>query len=91
MLINNTGTLSGVLSVMTNNVTGSLFLSMFLVFIVLLFLVLAFKVPLEYAILLMLPILIVQAAYSSQWNPLLGVCLIFIAVFFARNWFVQAQ
>jgi hypothetical protein len=91
MFINNTGTLSGIVGVMTQNVTGSLFLSLFLIFIVLLFVTLALKVPMEYAILFMLPLLIVQAAYYSEWNALLGVSLIIIGVFFARNWFVQAQ
>jgi len=91
MFINETGVIAGVLEIATNNVSGSLFLSLFIIFMVLFLICLALRIPLEFAILLMLPLVIVLAAYSSDWTPVLGLFLIMTAVFFARNWFVQPQ
>lgn len=89
--VNETGLIAGVLQLGSNDVTGNIFATLFLIFIILLFLALAFRIPIEYAIVLLSPLVIVMMAYYTEWYVIGGLMLIMLAFIFARNFFVQPR
>lgn len=87
--INNTGVIGVVISSMTNNVTGSLFLTLLYIMIVLVALCLGAGLPIEWTLIIMLPLLIVTMAYSSDFLSVGGFALMYLGIIFAKNWFAN--
>ena len=64
---------------------GSHYFALLSLFIVLLLILLLFRVPLEFAVLILLPLSIVMWAYDTRWLAIAGLMLIFAGIIFARN------
>lgn len=83
--IDSTGTFGIILNAITLNITGTEYLTLLLVVVILIALTLAFRMPLEASAILVLPFLIVCAAYNSEMLTVLGVALMYLAVLVAKN------
>jgi hypothetical protein len=70
-----------------NSITGSTFMSILLIFILILALGLFFRIPIDFLALLLNPFLIVVMAFNSQWVAVGGVFLISLAILLGRNFF----
>lgn len=86
ILYNGTALLGEVLCGLTANVTGSLFLSLFLIVSALIMFMLAFRIPLEFQTFIILPFLLTLMAYTQEFLAIGGITLIFIAAVVARSW-----
>lgn len=89
--INATDIVGPLLSQGTNDVTGSLFLTLFIVFMVFVLLGLMFRLGIAEITIIMMPMLIALMAYYSEWYAVGGIMLIALGVIFAKNFFVQAR
>lgn len=83
--IDNNGTIGQIIESGTN-LTGSLFLTVLIIFLVLVGLALLFRLPLDILIPIVLPIFIVGMAYSTEFLAIGGLLLIYLAVIFSK-WF----
>lgn len=89
MFINESGFIGIVLVHMTDNITGSLFLTLLLVLITILSFCLLFRIPIEWSSIIVLPLLITFASFQSDFISILGVFLIYMGVIFAKYYFVN--
>ena len=67
------------------NLTGSLFLTVLIIFMLLIALSLLFRLPFEMLIPIVLPLFIVSMAYSSEFLAIGGLLLIYLAIIFTRR------
>jgi hypothetical protein len=89
--VNSTGLVAQVISQGTTNLTGDLFSILLLILLMLIVVAVAFRISLEFIVIIFMPMVIVLMAYYSEWYVVGGVFLIFLAVLFARNFFVQSN
>ena len=88
-LVADNGTSLYLLTAMTE-VTGSLFLTLFMLVLLLIVIALMFRIPIEFTALLVLPFLITVTAYESSFMSVAGVFLIYVALLLANNmWFTK--
>ena len=88
VFINDSGTI-GILIKAGADLTGSLFLTVLLIFLVLLALSLMFKLPVEILIPILLPLFIVCMAYSTEFLAIGGLLLIYLAVVFSKRFWLN--
>lgn len=88
VFINETGTI-GVLVEYATNMTGSLFMTVLLIFLILIALALLFRLPIEILIPLVLPMFIVGMAFSTEFLAIGGLMLIYLAVIFAKRFWLN--
>lgn len=65
--------------------TGSLFLSLLLIVLVILVIGLAFPLPLEWTAVFILPLLLTLMAFDASFYPAGGVMLLYLAFVIASN------
>ena len=87
--INASTSTGALLSYFTTNNTGDLFVTLLLVMAVFLTMALMFRLPFEYTIPLVLPLLMVYMAYSGQFLAIGGIMLIYIAIVFTKMFFIN--
>lgn len=68
-----------------NGITGSLFVTLLILSLLVMALCLTFSFPLEYTIILILPLHIGIMAYSGEWLAVSGSFLIYLGILFAKN------
>lgn len=83
-IYNETGFIGIVLQGMTTDITGSLFMTLFVIVTLIVVVMLMFKIPLEFQAVVISPFLIALMAYTQEFLAVGGVTLIFLAVVFAR-------
>lgn len=89
VFVDNNGTSMFLLSSI-NEITGSLFITLFFIVLVLIVMALILRIPIEFTAILVLPFLISVSAYESSFMSVTGVFLIYIALLLANNfWFVK--
>lgn len=86
VFVNEGGFIGSVLSGLTN-LTGSLFLTLFCLMIVLIVIALAIGLPIETISIIYLPILIAYASYSSDYMAIFGATLIYTGILIAKYLF----
>ena len=89
MLINESSGLGMIIIESVNNVTGSMFLTMIGITLLILALFVAFRIPIIASLVLELPILLVFMAYEQNFIVIGGVVLIYLGVMFALNYFLS--
>ena len=87
--INDTTSTGIVLNYLTYNVTGDLFTTLLLILIGIIAFALTFRIPLEFTVPIVMPMLIVFMAFSGQFLAIGGVMLIFMAIIFAKMFFIN--
>lgn len=85
LYLNNSGFIYAFIYYATNNVTGSLFLTLLGIILVLMAMAFAFKVPLEFTGIFILPLLLILMAFTSDFLALGGIFLIWLGVILAKN------
>lgn len=77
LFLNQTGTIALIINSMTTNVTGSAFLTYFFIILFIVALAFAFRIPVEFTMILLLPLFIVLLAADDGSNYLqLGIAVI---------------
>jgi hypothetical protein len=89
MFLNESGIIGVALISFTNNVTGSLFLTLLTIVGLLMMVCFLFRIPVEFSAIIVLPLLIVLMAYSSQFLAVGGVILIYLGVLFGRYFIIN--
>lgn len=73
----------------TFNITGDLFLTLLALLIVVLAFFLMFRIPMIYSAVLILPLMIVMMAYTSQFLAIGGLFLIYLAILIGNYWLTR--
>lgn len=68
-----------------NNYTGSLFLTLLAIFIILLLIALILRIPMEFTGVILLPLTIVLWANDSAFLAIAGIWLIYLGMLIAKN------
>lgn len=86
MFLNETGTIAVILAAGTQNLTGSMVATLFLILAFCLAISLMFGIPLEVFAIIILPLNLSMAAYYSSFITPLIVILIYLSMIIAKNW-----
>ena len=87
-LFNETDIIYSVVSGLSNNVTGSVFLTLLLITAGIMLFAFAFRIPLEFTVILIFPLLVAFAVEGgAEFFSVLGVAMIYISVLIAKNFF----
>lgn len=89
VFINDSTVIGAVLSYFTSHLAGSLFLAVMVIVIILMFFGFAFRIPMEFQVVYILPLLIGLMAYSSEFLTVGGVAILYLAVVFAKMFFLR--
>lgn len=79
-----TGLIGLVIQGLTQNVTGSLFLTLLMIVTMFVLIMLLFRIPVEFQAVIIAPMLFTLMAYTREFLAIGGVILIFMAIVFAR-------
>lgn len=89
LFINQTGTLGIIFNYATTNITGSPFLTLLFLTLIIMAFFMAFRLPVEASSLFILPMLLVYMSFFSEFIAVGGVFLIYIALILAKNFFIK--
>lgn len=87
MVFLSSGWIADLLNGLTANVTGSVFLTLLLITILIIFFAFAFRIPIEFTVILVFPLMIGFAAYYTTYMAVAGVAMIYLALLVAKNFF----
>ena len=88
--INETGIIGSLVTSMTANITGSEFLTYFLIIIFLGFMaMILFKMPLELGLILIFPVVMVVSMTMASFIPVLGLLILYLALFFVKKFILN--
>lgn len=85
--INTTETIGILIGTATEVTTGSLFLTLFIILLLVMAIAMLFQIPLEFTSILVLPLLLTYMAYYSDWVAL-GLALFFYIAFIMAKRFI---
>lgn len=86
--IDTSGLIYTILVAFTQNVTGSFFLTTFLISLGLMVLAAMFSIPIEYSMILLLPFnLGLLACLGTDWLGVVGTILIYLGILLAKHLF----
>jgi len=85
-IINSSNTIGMILDAGTQNLTGLMVATMFLLLMFFITLMIMFKVPLEVMALLLLPFVLAVATFYSSFMIVLVAFIIFLSMMLAKNW-----
>jgi predicted RND superfamily exporter protein len=89
LFINETGTIGVIYNAVTNNITGSEFLTLLGLILIILLLFLTFRVPIEISAIIILPMLLIFMAFNNSIWAAGGLLLIYLGVLFFKNFFIN--
>lgn len=84
--INETDVIGQILQAGSQNVTGSLFLTLLIILIFLMVIAMMFSIPLEFISILILPICLASASYYGDFIAPVGIIIFYISFIITRNW-----
>lgn len=88
--LNETGFMGVVFESFTTNVSGSVFLTLLAIFVLLIGLFIMFRIPIETILVLVLPVVLVFMAYAQGgFLAVGGVIIILLGIILAKNWFIK--
>ena len=86
LTLNETGIIGQILNGGTNNMTGSIALTLFFIFLFFMMMCIFFAIPLEFAIIFTMPFLLAAATVSTYLIlPIITVIIIFVAMILTKN------
>jgi len=89
VVYNSTGSIGVAIEYVTLNITGSLFLTFLMIFLLYIAVLIMFKVPFELTIGLSFPLLIVFAIMDAGFLRILGIMIIMGALFIVNKFFLN--
>lgn len=87
MVFLSSGFVADLLNGITANVTGSQFLTLFFILFLIIGFAFAFRIPIEFTMLLVFPLLIGFGAYTGGFMAVTAVGIVYLAVLVAKNFF----
>lgn len=87
--INNSTSTGIILNYFTMNITGDLFTTLLVILMIIIAIAFLFRIPLEWTMPLVLPVLIAYMSYSSEFLTVGGVILIYLAVVFTKMFVIN--
>ena len=84
--INETDVIGQVLSSGTSSLTGSMVATLFFILLFLIVMALMFSIPLEFLVVIILPLCIGIASYYSNFVLPVVIIVIYVASIIAKNW-----
>jgi len=87
--LNCTQTIGLVVQATTEQTTGTLFLTFLFVILILMAIAMMFKVPLEFTMILILPLTLALMAYYQNFLGVGAAFLIYLAVLMTKNWIIR--
>lgn len=85
--IDTTSGIGLLITTLTENVTGELFITLFLLVVAIILLAIASRIPIEFTAILVLPLLVGFLAFEQSFLAVAGVGFIYLGVLFAKNFF----
>jgi len=89
ILFNESGIIGRGIALATTNITGSLFLTLLCLVILIMAMFFMVRIPLEFTAILILPLLILLMSYGTGFAAIGGVFLIYIGLLLAGNFFLR--
>jgi len=89
VFINNNNTIGFILSNATDTLTGDLFITLLVIFIILIALALMFQIPLLFTTIILLPLMLGYMAFVSEFLAMGIVMLIYLAMVIAQTFFIR--
>ena len=87
--INDTGTIGIIYNAATTNITGSEFLTLLGLIVLIIIFFTMFRIPMEMTAIFVLPLMLIFMAYSNNFFAIGGVFLIYLGFLVARNYFIN--
>lgn len=87
VFINDTGLIYSFLEAFSNNVTGDFFLTLFFLFVFVLALTFAFRIPIEFGLLFLVPLVLALGVYNGTFAGILFAVLFFIGFVLTKFFF----
>ncbi len=87
--MNLTGSIGTVYTAINTNITGSEFITLLACIILILMFFMAFRTPIEASVILVLPLILIIMAYTSNLYALGAVILMYIGVLVAKNYLIN--
>ena len=87
VFINTSQIIYTVIDSATTNITGHLFLTFFLFFLLVIGLAIAFKIPVEYTAIFILPLSLVLMGSMQEFLGIGGALLLYLGFLLAKNFF----
>ena len=88
-LFDTTGAIYLIIEAITNNITGSIFLTLLFIMLLIIASLLIFGVPPELSIILIAPLILVVMSYMGEFLAVGGIMLIWLAIIFGRRFFIR--
>lgn len=88
-LIDYNGPVGILINSITQNVTGSLFLTLLGIIFLVVAIALSLKIPMEFTMIFVFPLLIVCTFATTALLPVLGVWLIYLAILVSSYWWLN--
>jgi hypothetical protein len=85
LFINQSGTFITVIYGITNNITGSTFLTFLFLFMIILLIALAFRLPAEASVIFTLPMMIILMAFYGEFMAVGGAFLLYLGFVMAKH------
>lgn len=84
-ILNETGIIGQILVAGTNSISGNMFITLVLIFIFFLAMAMMFGLPIELTLMILLPLGISFALYTSNFMIILGLIIFYFAIIFVRR------
>lgn len=88
-IFNSTGLMGIMIGKASTDIFGSLVITFLSVILILFLLMLVFRIPMEYSLIFILPLLIVLMAYDSTFRIIGGIIIFILAMFLTVIWFLN--
>jgi len=86
MFINTTESIGTIIQAGTQSVTGSLFLTLLMIFIFLVIIGIIFSIPLEFISIILLPFCLACASHYGNFVAPVAIILIYVSTIITKNW-----
>lgn len=86
MFINETGIIGQIIQAGTENLTGNIVATLFMILLFLIVLAMMFQIPLEFLSILILPMCLSIGAYYSNFIIPITIIILYIAAIISKNW-----
>jgi len=89
LFINETGTIGIIYNAVTTNITGSDFITLLGLTIMILLFFMTFRIPIEVSAVLILPMLLIFMAFNNNIVAVGSIVLIYLGFLLAKNFFIS--
>lgn len=86
MFINVTGTIGEVLNLGTIGTTGSIFVTLMIILLIIMAMAIMFQIQLEFTGIIILPLVLSYMAYYTEWVATGTILLIYFSIILTKNW-----